>query len=105
MGSLGAVIAIFSGVVFNSEKMFGKSLLVSPSSLLSLYHLVLTLVGVLLTFSPMHFRVQCNAKKNSGLSRFISFLEFSVIYWFRNNFNFFLTPFLFISVISEYGGG
>jgi cytochrome c oxidase subunit 1 len=53
--SLGAVIAIFSGIIFNSEKMFGKSLLVSPSSLLALYHLILTLVGVLLTFSPMHF--------------------------------------------------
>ncbi len=30
------------------------------------------------------------AKKNSGLSRFFSFMEFSVIYWIRNNF-----PFLF----------
>merc|ERR1711972_1056919 len=54
--SLGAVIAIFSGVIFNCEKMFGsKSLLSSPSSSLSLYHLVLTFVGILLTFSPMHF--------------------------------------------------
>merc|ERR1712217_1018719 len=32
-----------------------KILLPSPSSTLSLYHLVLTLVGILLTFSPMHF--------------------------------------------------
>merc|ERR1711933_51767 len=49
--SLGAVIAIFSG-----EKIFGsKSLLPSPSSRNSIYHLVLTLVGILLTFSPMHF--------------------------------------------------
>merc|ERR1711930_18093 len=54
--SLGAVIAIFSGIIFNGEKIFGsKSLLPSPSSTLSLYHLVLTLVGILLTFSPMHF--------------------------------------------------
>merc|ERR1712084_177724 len=53
--SLGAVIAIFSGIIFNAEKIFGKNLLVSPSSSLSLYHLLLTLVGVLLTFSPMHF--------------------------------------------------
>merc|ERR1712039_926698 len=54
--SLGAVIAIFSGVIFNGEKIFGsKSLLPSPSCTLSLYHLVLTLVGILLTFSPMHF--------------------------------------------------
>merc|ERR1712133_215197 len=54
--SLGAVIAIFSGVIFNGEKIFGsKSLLPSSSSLHSLYHLVSTLVGILLTFSPMHF--------------------------------------------------
>merc|ERR1712133_219955 len=54
--SLGAVIAIFSGVIFNGEKIFGsKSLLPSPSSRNSIYHLVLTLVGILLTFSPMHF--------------------------------------------------
>eukprot|EP00415_Alexandrium_ostenfeldii_P000343 UN0343 len=54
--SLGAVIAIFSGIIFNGEKILGsKSLLPSPSSTLSLYHLVLTFVGILLTFSPMHF--------------------------------------------------
>merc|ERR1712020_742703 len=54
--SLGAVIAIFSGVIFNGEKIVGsKSLLPSPSSQYSLYHLVLTFVGILLTFSPMHF--------------------------------------------------
>merc|ERR1712146_369609 len=50
--SLGAVIAIFSGIIFNGEKIFGsKSLLPSPSCTLSLYHLVLTFVGILLTFS------------------------------------------------------
>merc|ERR1712020_856024 len=54
--SLGAVIAIFSGVIFNGQKIVGsKSLLPSPSSWNSLYHLVLTFVGILLTFSPMHF--------------------------------------------------
>merc|ERR1711953_1096755 len=53
--SLGAVIAIFSGIIFNGEKILGKNLLPSPSSTLSPYHLVLTLVGILLTFSPMHF--------------------------------------------------
>merc|ERR1712099_136336 len=54
--SLGAVIAIFSGIIFNGEKkLASKSLLPSPSSTLSLYHLVLTLIGILLTFSPMHF--------------------------------------------------
>merc|ERR1711913_235724 len=54
--SLGAVIAIFSGIIFNGEKIVGsKSLLPSPSSTLSLYHLVSTFIGILLTFSPMHF--------------------------------------------------
>merc|ERR1711971_671482 len=54
--SLGAVIAIFSGIIFNGEKIVGsKNLLPSPSSTLSLYHLDLTFVGILLTFSPMHF--------------------------------------------------
>merc|ERR1712216_857076 len=53
--SLGAVIAIFSGIIFNLEKKLGKNLLPSPSSTLSLYHLVLVFVGILLTFSPMHF--------------------------------------------------
>merc|ERR1711893_228172 len=38
------------------EKILGsKSLLPSPASTLSLYHGVLTFVGILLTFSPMHF--------------------------------------------------
>merc|ERR1712187_357609 len=54
--SLGAVIAIFSGIIFCGENIVGsKSLLPSPTGQLSLYHLVLTLVGILLTFSPMHF--------------------------------------------------
>ena len=53
--SLGAVIAIFSGIIFNGEKIVGKNLLVSSSSTLSLYHLDSTFIGILLTFSPMHF--------------------------------------------------
>merc|ERR1712151_798970 len=53
--SLGAIISIFSGIIFNGEKILGKNLLAAPSSTLSLYHLVLTLIGILLTFSPMHF--------------------------------------------------
>merc|ERR1712084_216020 len=54
--SLGAVIAIFSGIIFVGEKIVGsKILLPSSSSTLSLYHLVLTFVGILLTFSPIHF--------------------------------------------------
>merc|ERR1712147_444959 len=37
--SLGAVIAIFSGIIFNGEKIVGsKNLLPSLSSTLSLYH-------------------------------------------------------------------
>merc|ERR1712146_510170 len=44
--SLGAVIAIFSGIIFNGEKILAsKSLLPSPSSTLSLYHLILTFFG------------------------------------------------------------
>merc|ERR1711936_1176688 len=53
--SLGAVIGIFSGVIFNGEKIFGKNLLPSPSCTLSLCHFVCTFIGILLTFSPMHF--------------------------------------------------
>merc|ERR1711865_783890 len=57
--SLGAVIAIFSGIIFNRIKIIGISgsnnLLSSSSSIFSLYHLCLTFVGILLTFSPMHF--------------------------------------------------
>ena len=53
--SLGAVIGIFSGVIFNGEKIFGKNLLSSSSCTLSLYHFVCTFIGILLTFSPMHF--------------------------------------------------
>merc|ERR1712225_216490 len=41
--SLGAVIGIFSGVIFNAERIVGsKVLLPSSSGTLSLYHLVLT---------------------------------------------------------------
>merc|ERR1711876_148535 len=54
--SLGAVIAIFSSLVFLGEKMFGsKSLLPSSSCTLSNLHLLSTFVGILLSFSPMHF--------------------------------------------------
>merc|ERR1712048_1337716 len=51
--------AIFSGIIFNLIKIVGisgsKNLLPSSSCTLSLLHLVLTFVGILLTFSPMHF--------------------------------------------------
>merc|ERR1711950_139817 len=52
--SLGAVIAIFSSLVFCGEKIVGsKSLLPSSSSTLSNLHLLSTFVGILLSFSPM----------------------------------------------------
>ena len=54
--SLGAVISIFSGIIFNGEKIVGsKNLLPSVSSTLSLSHFLSTFLGILLTFSPMHF--------------------------------------------------
>merc|ERR1712141_128459 len=54
--SLGAVITIFSGIIFNGEKILGsRNLLPSVSSTLSLSHFLLTFLGILLTFSPMHF--------------------------------------------------
>jgi len=54
--SLGAVIAIFSGIIFIVEKIVGsKNLLPSSSSILSLYHMVSTFISILLTFSTMHF--------------------------------------------------
>merc|ERR1712225_226298 len=40
--SLGAVIAIFSAIIYNGEKILGKNLLTSPISTLSLFHLLLT---------------------------------------------------------------
>merc|ERR1712167_363583 len=46
--SLGAVIAIFSGTVFNVEKIIGtKALIPTSTSTLSLYHLIIVLVGIL----------------------------------------------------------
>merc|ERR1712097_144605 len=54
--SLGAVIGLLSGIMFFQEKILGSNnFLSSSSSSNSIYHFVLTLVGILLTFSPMHF--------------------------------------------------
>ena len=53
--SLGTVIAIFSSLIFNVEKIVGSNnLLPSSSCTLSLYHLVSTFIGILLAFFPMH---------------------------------------------------
>merc|ERR1712113_1301849 len=49
--SLGAIISIFSGIILNGEKIVAtKSLLLSSSCTLSLYHLNLVFVGILLPF-------------------------------------------------------
>ena len=104
--SLGAVITIFSGIIFNGEKIVGsKKLLPSLSSTLSLYHLVSTFIGILLTFSPMHF-LGFNVMPRripdfpdsfhswnflSSIGSGITFLSFAI---FSFNFNFLTLRFL-----------
>merc|ERR1712098_891171 len=54
--SLGAVIGLLSGVMLFQEKILGSNnFLPSSSSYNSIYHLVCTFFGILLTFTPMHF--------------------------------------------------
>merc|ERR1712086_383885 len=54
--SLGAVIAIISGVIFVAEKIVGtRIILLLIISLLSIYQLLILLIGILLTFISMHF--------------------------------------------------
>jgi len=54
--SLGAVIGLLSGIIFFQEKIVGSNnFLPSSSSYNSIYHLVCTFFGILLTFTPMHF--------------------------------------------------
>jgi len=54
--SLGAVIGLLSGIMFFQEKIVGSNnYLSSSSSGSSIYHLVSTFFGILLTFTPMHF--------------------------------------------------
>jgi cytochrome c oxidase subunit 1 len=50
--SLGAVIALFLGVLFFQETGLGAFI---PSSRNARFHFFLTLFGILLTFTPMHF--------------------------------------------------
>ena len=66
--SLGAVIAIFSGIIFNGEKIVGsKNLLPSLSSTLSLYHLVSTFIGILHSWNFL-----------SSIGSGITFLSFAI---------------------------
>jgi heme/copper-type cytochrome/quinol oxidase subunit 1 len=75
--SLGAVIAIFSGVIFNGEKIVGsKNLLPSSSSCNSLYHLVSTFIGILLH----SFCFLCNC---SWLLVFILYVFFMIFSGFN----------------------
>ena len=57
--SLGTVIAIFSGIMFFQDQLLSflgsLSSISSSTSSISRYHLVVTFVGILLTFTPMHF--------------------------------------------------
>ena len=54
--SLGAVIAIFSGIMYFQEKISGtNNYLPTSTSYISRYHFIMTFFGILLTFTPMHF--------------------------------------------------
>merc|ERR1712224_71093 len=57
--SLGTVIAIFSGIMFFQDQLLpsqgSQGSLPTSTSSISRYHLVVMFVGVLLTFTPMHF--------------------------------------------------
>merc|ERR1711862_827628 len=57
--SLGTVIAIFSGIMFFQDQLLpsqgSQGSLPTSTSSISRYHLVVTFVGILLTFTPMHF--------------------------------------------------
>ena len=53
--SLGAVIAIFSGIMYFQDKISGPGTLPTSTSYISRYHFIMTFFGILLTFTPMHF--------------------------------------------------
>ena len=55
--SLGAVIAIFSGLMYfaNNFYFFQENYLPTSTSYISRYHFIMTFFGILLTFTPMHF--------------------------------------------------
>ena len=52
--SLGAVIAIFSGIMYFANN-FQDNYLPTSTSYISRYHFIMTFFGILLTFTPMHF--------------------------------------------------
>merc|ERR1712054_450891 len=54
--SLGAIISILVSIIYLHDYLFApKSILPSSTSTISFYHLLLTFIGILFTFSPMHF--------------------------------------------------
>jgi len=54
--SLGAIISLLSIISFNIDFIFiSKNLLPFIISYLYFYHLYLIFIGILLSFSPMHF--------------------------------------------------
>ena len=92
------------------EKIVGsKNYLPSTSCTLSLYHLVSTFIGILLTFSPMHFlgfNVMPRRMPDfpdsfhswnflSSIGSGITFLSFAIFILIRNEWNFLLMCILF----------
>merc|ERR1712048_604499 len=61
--SLGTIIAIISGILFLQDQLLssrhqgsqGSFNIPTSTSSISRYHLIITFVGILLTFTPMHF--------------------------------------------------
>ena len=54
--SLGAVISIFSSLMFYQDQLLpSQSIITSSTSSISKYHLFIQFVGILFTFTPMHF--------------------------------------------------
>ena len=53
--SLGTVIAIFAGIVYFQDQLLSQGSLPTSTSTISRLHLILVFIGILLTFTPMHF--------------------------------------------------
>merc|ERR1711876_124957 len=84
--SLGAVIAIFSGIIFNGEKIVGsKSLLPSLSSTLSLYHLVSNVMQRRIPDFPDSFH---SWNFLSSIGSGITFLSFAIFFLFLFSLSF-----------------